>query len=198
MTHNRHRQVINLNRFLSALTLLTFLFIAPTAQAAKRIEIHKFPSEKDTTNKNNQAVSKPLQPLISIGEIIAEQTKYGLLLIPKLHSLPPGPHGFHIHTYGNCDNNGQAAGGHLDPKETNQHKGPYDDSGHLGDLPVLYVDKNGNATIPVLAPRLELSEIQGHSVIIHAGSDNYSDDPHPLGGGGGRLACGVASFILSE
>lgn len=27
--------------------------------------------------------------------------------------------------------------------------------------------------------------------MIHAGSDNYSDDPKPLGGGGDRIACGV-------
>jgi Cu/Zn superoxide dismutase len=32
-----------------------------------------------------------------------------------------------------------------------------------------------------------------HSVaLIHAGGDNYSDQPAPLGGGGVRLACGVA------
>jgi len=28
--------------------------------------------------------------------------------------------------------------------------------------------------------------------MIHAGGDNYSDQPEPLGGGGGRIACGVA------
>ena len=27
--------------------------------------------------------------------------------------------------------------------------------------------------------------------MIHAGGDNYSDEPQPLGGGGGRIACGV-------
>jgi Cu-Zn family superoxide dismutase len=27
--------------------------------------------------------------------------------------------------------------------------------------------------------------------MIHAGSDNYSDSPKPLGGGGARIACGV-------
>jgi Cu-Zn family superoxide dismutase len=26
---------------------------------------------------------------------------------------------------------------------------------------------------------------------IHAGGDNYSDQPKPLGGGGARIACGT-------
>jgi Cu-Zn family superoxide dismutase len=28
--------------------------------------------------------------------------------------------------------------------------------------------------------------------MIHAGGDNFMDHPEPLGGGGGRIACGVA------
>ena len=43
----------------------------------------------------------------------------------------------------------------------------------------------------LLAPRIKLSEIKGRSLMIHAGGDNYSDDPKPLGGGGARVACGV-------
>jgi superoxide dismutase, Cu-Zn family len=27
--------------------------------------------------------------------------------------------------------------------------------------------------------------------MIHAGGDNYADQPQPLGGGGARIACGV-------
>jgi Cu-Zn family superoxide dismutase len=29
------------------------------------------------------------------------------------------------------------------------------------------------------------------SLMIHAGGDNYADQPAPLGGGGTRVACGV-------
>jgi len=32
--------------------------------------------------------------------------------------------------------------------------------------------------------------------MIHAGGDNYSDSPAPLGGGGARIACGVLAFVL--
>ena len=62
---------------------------------------------------------------------------------------------------------------------------------HLGDLPALTVLHDGTATNPVLAPRLKkLDEVRGHSIMIHAGGDNHSDHPAPLGGGGPRMACG--------
>jgi Cu-Zn family superoxide dismutase len=62
----------------------------------------------------------------------------------------------------------------------------------LGDLPALYVDEEGNARQPVLAPRLKKEEaIKGRSLMVHAGGDNHADHPQPLGGGGARVACGV-------
>ncbi|WP_339050544.1 superoxide dismutase family protein [Rickettsiella endosymbiont of Xylota segnis] len=125
-----------------------------------------------------------------IGVIIATQKPYGVLLTPNLHNLPPGLHGFHIHQNPSCLENGMAAGDHFDPSHSSQHLGPYG-KGHLGDLPVLEVDNNGNATLPILAPRLRLNELKNHSLIIHAGRDNYSDVPAKLGGGGARIACGI-------
>lgn len=129
-----------------------------------------------------------------IGTVKADDTIYGLLLKPKLRHLPPGVHGFHIHEYCSCEDRGMAAGGHLDPTKTHQHKGPYAGNGHLGDLPVLIVNGDGKATLPVLAPRLKLALIEGHSLMIHAGKDNYSDKPEKLGGGGARLACGNIGY----
>ncbi|WP_296256050.1 MULTISPECIES: superoxide dismutase [Cu-Zn] SodC [unclassified Pseudomonas] len=134
-----------------------------------------------------------------IGQITLSETAYGLLFTPKLTSLPAGVHGFHVHENGSCDagtkdgNKGAAlaAGGHFDPDRTGRHLGPYAD-GHLGDLPAIYVTENGEASYPVLAPRLkEISRIKGHALMIHAGGDNYADMPMPLGGGGDRVACGV-------
>ena len=120
------------------------------------------------------------------------------MLTPHLTGLTPGAHGFHLHTNGSCEisiKDGKAtpagaAGGHFDPKSTDKHSTPWGD-GHLGDLPTLAVDANGNATIPVLAPRLSLADTKGHSLVIHAGGDNYSDSPATLGGGGARVACAV-------
>jgi Cu-Zn family superoxide dismutase len=56
---------------------------------------------------------------------------------------------------------------------------------------VLVVDDGGHATKGVVAPHLTVEQIRGRSIMIHAGGDNYSDTPVPLGGGGARIACGV-------
>lgn len=134
----------------------------------------------------------------SLGTVTLEQTDHGLLLTPSLEGLEAGIHGFHVHQNASCepkeDDNGEtvaalAAGGHYDPESTETHQGPYGD-GHLGDLPALAVDDSGEANLPTLAPRLSLDDMDGRSLMIHAGGDNYSDEPH-LGGGGSRVACGV-------
>jgi len=133
-----------------------------------------------------------------VGTITAADTGYGLLLTPALSGLPPGLHGFHVHENPSCDaaekegvmTPALAAGGHLDPAKTGRHEGPYG-SGHLGDLPALYVDADGKASVQVLAPRLKLADLQGRSLMVHSGGDNCSDHPAPLGGGGPRIACGV-------
>ncbi len=128
-----------------------------------------------------------------VGTIIAKDSQYGLLLIPNLHNLPAGEHGFHVHVNPSCADNGLAAGGHLDPDNTGHHFGPYNPYGHLGDLPPLYIHRDGRDTLPVLAPRLTVADIRNHALMIHAGGDNYSDTPEKLGGGGARIACGVVA-----
>ena len=126
-----------------------------------------------------------------IGDVVFTDSKYGLLITPNLKNLTPGVHGFHIHQNPSCADNGLGAGGHLDPSHTGKHLGPYSDQGHLGDLPALTVDAQGMADLPILAPRLSVAKLHGHSLMIHAGGDNYSDTPKLLGGGGARVACGV-------
>ncbi|MEC9481933.1 MAG: superoxide dismutase [Cu-Zn] SodC [Halomonas sp.] len=131
-----------------------------------------------------------------IGTVTVEDSDHGLLLTPDLSGLSPGMHGFHVHQNPSCEPAEQegemtaaaAAGGHFNPND-GEHHGPYQE-GHLGDLPVLMVDGEGNATTPVLAPRLETSDLQGHALMIHQGGDTYEPQP-PLGGGGARVACGV-------
>lgn len=133
------------------------------------------------------------------GKVSVTESKFGLVFTPSLSGLPTGLHGFHVHEKPSCDSAqqggkvvpGGAAGGHYDPKGTKRHGTPWGEEGHLGDLPPLYVDDKGNATNPVLAPRLKMSDIRGRALMIHAGGDNHSDHPEPLGGGKGRIACGV-------
>lgn len=128
------------------------------------------------------------------GTIEVSTTPYGLLFTPNLHDLSPGLHGFHLHEKPSCGMNGMDAGGHFDPKKTNHHFGPYNNDGHLGDLPAMYVAADGTATLPVVAPRIkDMKALSGHALMIHEGGDNYSDTPAKLGGGGARMECGVVS-----
>lgn len=129
----------------------------------------------------------------NIGVVQVDDTIYGLVLTPKLRSLSPGVHGFHVHEMPLCRDHAMSAGGHFDPDNTKQHRGPYD-NGHKGDLAVLVVNSDGHATLPVLAPRLKLADVYGRSLMIHAGGDNYADTPEKLGGGGARVACGVIPY----
>ena len=133
-----------------------------------------------------------------VGEVTISESKYGLVFTPALHGLPPGLHGFHLHQNASCATGlkdgkpapAMAAGDHYDPKKAGHHGLPWGD-GHLGDLPALYVDAKGEASQPVLAPRLKASDLRGRALMVHAGGDNHADHPAPLGGGGARMACGV-------
>ncbi|MGL4766994.1 MAG: superoxide dismutase family protein [Formosimonas sp.] len=131
----------------------------------------------------------------SAGIVRIVETPYGLVFYPRLKGLASGLHGFHIHEKPVCaalEKGGVmvpalAAGSHLDSTGANKHGEPWGD-GHLGDLPPLYVGDDGTAVEPVLGPRLTLADIRKRSLIVHAGGDNHSDHPMPLGGGGSR-AC---------
>ena len=133
-----------------------------------------------------------------IGSIKFQDSHKGLKITPSLRGLAEGQHGFHVHENPSCEPMerdgtmvpGLAAGGHFDPKATGRHEGPKG-GGHLGDLPVLYVDAAGRASRSGWAPRLKTSDLEGRAIIIHAGGDNYSDNPKKLGGGGPRVACGL-------
>jgi Cu-Zn family superoxide dismutase len=141
----------------------------------------------------------PSGPGEAVGTVAIADGAQGAVVRTDLKGLPPGQRGFHIHEHGSCEPgpvNGKiqpagAAGGHFDPRDTSRHAGPHGD-GHLGDLPVLQVAPDGTARETLAAPRIrDVSVLRGRTVMIHAGGDNYSDRPEPLGGGGGRIACGV-------
>ena len=169
-----------------ARTLLTAILLAltlPAVAADKTAEVHAV-SASGIGEK--------------IGTVTFADSDQGLVITPDLHQLSPGAHGFHIHQKPSCDaasKDGKqtaagAAGGHYDPAAKGKHAGPHG-MGHRGDLPVLTVNNDGNATEKMLAPRLKLADVEGRAIMIHEGGDNYSDAPKPLGGGGGRIACGV-------
>ena len=150
------------------------------------------------TIKAEVFLSTATGPGASIGTVTFTDTPGGLEIKTDLRGLPPGKRGFHVHEHPDCsavtkDGKGMpamAAGGHYDPDKTGKHLGP-DAGGHLGDLPVLDVAADGSAKVTLLVKKPKTSDFKGRALMIHAGGDNYSDDPAPLGGGGARLACGI-------
>jgi Cu-Zn family superoxide dismutase len=136
----------------------------------------------------------------AVGTVTISGGSSGAMFATDLKGLPAGQHGFHVHTNADCgpgpNDQGQvvaggAASGHWDPEGTKQHQGPQG-GGHLGDLPALTVAADGTAKEQLTAPRItDLDQLKGHALMIHAGGDNYADQPQPLGGGGARIACGV-------
>ena len=137
-------------------------------------------------------------PGASVGTVTFTDSPKGLKIKTNLKGLPPGKHGFHVHEKPDCgavekDGKGMpamAAGGHYDPEKIGKHFAP-DNGGHLGDLPVLEVAADGTAKVTLRVKKAKAGDFKDRSLMIHAGGDNYSDEPAPLGGGGARIACGL-------
>ena len=159
----------------------------------------EFSEERKASTNTVTVTLASLESGEQIGTVRFKDSPDGVFITPNLTGLTPGEHGFHVHENYSCDTSidsdgntvlGGGAGGHYDPKKTGHHHGP-DGEGHLGDLPLLIVGDEGQAVIPLVASRLSVSDIIGRSLIVHAGGDNFSDDPVSLGGGGARVACGL-------
>lgn len=103
---------------------------------------------------------------------------------------PVGPHGFHLHEFGNCEIGDpkdpfKAAGGHWNPD--NQPHG-----NHPGDFPVLF-SNGGRARMCFYTNRFKPEDVIGKSVIIHRNPDDYRTQP--AGDAGKRLACGIIKRV---
>ena len=83
-----------------------------------------------------------------VGTITASDTPYGLLLTPNLSKLTPdltsGVHGFHVHTNPSCAKKWYGSRTSSRSTKTEHHLGPYNDKGHLGDLPAIYINADGS------------------------------------------------------
>jgi superoxide dismutase, Cu-Zn family len=119
-------------------------------------------------------------------------------LVARVRNLPPGFHGFHIHTTGRCDApTFTSAGGHLNP--SGEVHGD-----HAGDLPSLLVNEDGTAFLATATDRFTIADLRdadGSAVMVHSGRDNFANIPARYGGpdqetlntgdSGSRIACGV-------
>jgi len=116
----------------------------------------------------------------------------GVRITVNIEGLSPGPHGFHIHEFGDCTSpDASSAGGHFNPTGM-PHGGPNAEMHHVGDLGNLVADSNGLAKLEVTNNVLSfegLNSVIGRSVIVHAQADDLKTQP--AGASGARVACGV-------
>ena len=175
----------NLKAILCLFAITTFMLMSGGLAHAASVKAEVFL----TTEKGAGA---------SIGFVTFTDTPAGLEIKTDLKGLTPGKRGFHVHEKPDCgavEKDGKhlpamAAGGHYDPEKTGKHLGP-DGGGHLGDLPVLEAAADGSAKVTMLVKKPKAADFKDRSLMIHAGGDNYSDEPVTLGGGGPRIACGI-------
>jgi Cu-Zn family superoxide dismutase len=120
----------------------------------------------------------------------------GVRITANIEGLSPGPHGFHIHEFGNCTSpEANSAGGHFNPTDM-PHAGPKAEKRHAGDLGNLEADKNGLARLEFTDNTISLEgpkSIIGRSVIVHAQADDFKTQP--TGASGARAACGVIGIV---
>jgi Cu-Zn family superoxide dismutase len=128
----------------------------------------------------------------SVGTVTLVQSPQGTLLHVRVHGLPPGPHGFHVHETGSCTPPFSSAGGHYNPDET-KHGLLSEQGMHAGDMPNLHVPESGTLEIEILNGLLDLDDslfdADGAAIVVHRNPDDYRTDPH--GNAGERIACGV-------
>jgi Cu-Zn family superoxide dismutase len=122
----------------------------------------------------------------------------GVLIVFDLHDLPPGAHGLHLHTSGNCDAKSgfTRAGPILSLTPGRKHGWLAQDGPRTGDLPNQFAGADGRLHASVLATgftigdgKRSIFDRDGVALILDQRGDDYRTQP--LGNAGARIGCGV-------
>ena len=126
--------------------------------------------------------------------VIKFKQKPGKATIIKgiIKGLTPGKHGFHIHEFGDLSDGCKSAGGHYNPDGVDHGS---IQQGHIGDLGNVVADQSGIARFQIKAERVDLSDVVGRAIVIHADEDDLGkggdEESLKTGNAGDRLGCGV-------
>jgi superoxide dismutase, Cu-Zn family len=128
------------------------------------------------------------------------ETERGVDIHVEMSGLEPGPHGFHVHEFGDCSDPGTTAGDHYNPDGT-PHGSPEDPptARHAGDLGNLDADERGYAQQSLRVDGLALTGPRGvldRALIVHQGEDDFETQPD--GDAGDPTACGVIYSVEGE
>jgi Cu-Zn family superoxide dismutase len=139
----------------------------------------------------------------NIGSAVLSERGNGVLITVNVKGLPQGLHAVHVHAVGKCEAPAfTSAGGHFNPlNKKHGFKNP--DGPHAGDLPDMYVNKDGVGRYEVLienvtlgAGQTSLFDADGSAIIVHATADDNVTDP--AGNSGDRIACGVITKAAAK
>uniref|UniRef100_UPI001CB90E16 superoxide dismutase [Cu-Zn], chloroplastic n=1 Tax=Erigeron canadensis TaxID=72917 RepID=UPI001CB90E16 len=118
----------------------------------------------------------------------------------KITGLTPGPHGFHLHEFGDTTNGCISTGPHFNPNG-NTHGAPEDENRHAGDLGNIIANADGVAEATIVDNQIPLTgpnAVVGRAFVVHELADDLGKGGHELslstGNAGGRLACGVVGL----
>lgn len=123
-----------------------------------------------------------------------------VLISARVNGLSPGPHGFHVHTYGDeRSQDGSSTGGHfLGPGNVNYSHGyPRDFVRHWGDFGNIIANSNGLGRYRRVDRLITLYDIMGRGMVIHANRDVGSES-QPSGDSGPRQATCVIGLANPE
>ena len=122
----------------------------------------------------------------------------GVGLELKLHDLPAGRHGIHVHQNAKCDGpDFKSAGPHFNP-DAKKHGLQNPDGHHAGDMMNFRVSDGGKAKLRIINSDVRLGDGTdphslfangGTAIVIHAKADDMKTDP--AGNAGDRIACGA-------
>lgn len=151
-----------------------------------------FPVEQVEPVTQAVAVLHPTEGNNTTGVVHFVDSGAGIRVIADVEALAPGPHGFHVHEFGDCSApDGASAGGHFNPEDM-PHGAPTDTQRHVGDLGNISADDTGVAHFEWTDSLLSFTGVRsiiGRGVVVHAEEDDFTSQP--TGAAGARLACGV-------
>lgn len=131
-----------------------------------------------------------------LGTADFKQVAKGVEVELDLEGLPAGFRGIHIHEEPSCERpDFISAGNHLNPDQT-KHGLMHPEGSHLGDMPNIEVDINGEVNIKILLANATLKD--GRNSLLQKGGSTIivteeADDgmSQPSGNSGKRIACGI-------
>ena len=132
-----------------------------------------------------------------VGEVEATATDHGTHLCATFTSLPPGPHGFHLHTAGDLRGTGcQGLCEHYDKGNHCHGDGPHSKGErHTGDLGNIQMRNKKKITRHYDLKGVRVSDLWGRSIIVHADRDDLGkggeEDSLITGHSGKRLGCAL-------